>query len=246
MPDFDWEVFISHASEDKDAVARPLANHLSALGVKVWLDESELFLGDSLRTKIDAGLAKSRFGAVILSPSFFAKNWTKAELDGLIARESDGLKVVLPVWHNVNRDEVQSHSPMLAGRLAASTDNGLANVAKAILAAIEGQGPRDRRSRPIYAGRLTKKALLELPKESFLLSNIYGHDMMPKIAQEVPPIEQREEFWKKLLDASISKSKFYVFRDASSYRAHMAARDIYTPENDPRTHADFLLILISR
>ena len=78
--DFDWEVFISHASEDKDTVARPLANHLAALGVKVWFDKSELRLGDSLRTKIDAGLARSRFGVVILSPSLLPRIGPKLNL----------------------------------------------------------------------------------------------------------------------------------------------------------------------
>ena len=246
MPAFDWEVFISHASEDKDAVARPLANHLSTLGLKVWLDESELFLGDSLRTKIDAGLAKSRFGVVILSPSFFAKNWTKAELDGLIARENDGVKVVLPVWHDMTHGDVQSHSPMLAGRLAITTDKGLATVAKAIVAAIEGQGPRGRPLSPIFAGRLTKKIIFDLPDGSFLLSNVFGRDMMPEIAQEIPPLKQRGEFWRKLVDAGISKSKFYVFKDASSYRAHMAVRDIYSPESDSNKCAGFRWILISK
>jgi hypothetical protein len=62
MAKYDWDAFISHASEDKDSVARPLANHLAGFGLKVWLDESELHLGDSLREKIDAGLAQSRFG----------------------------------------------------------------------------------------------------------------------------------------------------------------------------------------
>jgi hypothetical protein len=241
MPDFDWQVFISHASEDKDAIARPLANHLAALGVKVWLDESELRLGDSLRTKIDAGLAKSRFGVVILSPSFFAKNWTKAELDGLIARESNGLKVVLPIWHNVKRDEVEIYSPILAGRLAASTDEGLAKAAKEILAVIEDQGPRSDKPKPIFAGRLTKKALFDFPEGSFLLSNIYNPDMTPRLAEPIPPVEQRATFWRKLVGDGIAKTRVYVFKDASSYRAHMAARDIYVPEGS-RPHTDALPI----
>ncbi|WP_348652424.1 toll/interleukin-1 receptor domain-containing protein [Bradyrhizobium sp. Mp27] len=69
MTDYDWDAFISHASEDKDDVARPLANQLAGFGLRVWLDESEIQLGNSLRVKIDAGLVHSRFGIVILSPS---------------------------------------------------------------------------------------------------------------------------------------------------------------------------------
>ena len=51
-----WDVFISHASEDKEEVARPLARALQEEGYCVWLDDNELSLGDSLRLKIDEGL----------------------------------------------------------------------------------------------------------------------------------------------------------------------------------------------
>jgi histidyl-tRNA synthetase len=60
-------VFISHASEDKESVAIPLADALRRAGLKVWLDKSELTIGDSLRASIDARLSESRFGVVIIS-----------------------------------------------------------------------------------------------------------------------------------------------------------------------------------
>ncbi|WP_415937973.1 toll/interleukin-1 receptor domain-containing protein [Streptomyces sp. 039-1] len=63
-----WDVFISHASEDKEAVARPLRNALTKLGVTVWLDEAQIRIGHSLRRKIDEGIRASRFGIVVLSP----------------------------------------------------------------------------------------------------------------------------------------------------------------------------------
>jgi hypothetical protein len=68
-----WDVFVSHASEDTEAVAVPLADHLSRAGLRVWLDEHVLSVGDSLREKIDEGLAASRFGVVIVSPAFLRK-----------------------------------------------------------------------------------------------------------------------------------------------------------------------------
>jgi hypothetical protein len=128
-----WDVFISHASEDKELVARPLANLLTGSGLNVWLDENELGLGDSLRAKIDQGLAGSRFGVVVLSPAFFAKDWPKQELDGLAALESPERKVILPIWHGVDKREVAKHSPLLAGKLAGNTDSGLGLVAVQIL-----------------------------------------------------------------------------------------------------------------
>lgn len=62
---------------------RPLKQKLEALGLRVWFDESSMKPGDSLRQEIDRGLASSDFGVVILSKSFFKKQWTQAELNGL-------------------------------------------------------------------------------------------------------------------------------------------------------------------
>lgn len=135
-----YDVFISHASEDKADVARPLAIHLQHLGLKVWLDEFELTLGDSLRRSIDHGLVQSSYGVVILSPAFFSKEWPNRELDGLVAREDGRDKVILPVWHNVGADEIINYSPPLADKLAVSTSRGLDHVAKRVFEAVQHEG----------------------------------------------------------------------------------------------------------
>jgi hypothetical protein len=116
-----YDAFISHATEDKDEIARPLAVALQKNGLAIWYDDFQLRVGDSLRRSIDKGLANSRFGIVILSPNFFAKNWPQYELDGLIAKEMVGGKVVLPIWHKVSKDEVIRYSPSLADRVALNT-----------------------------------------------------------------------------------------------------------------------------
>ena len=116
-----FDVFISHASEDKDDVVRPLATTLQSAGLSVWFDEFELKIGDSLRRKIDRGLARSRFGVVILSRAFFGRGWPEYELDGLVTRAASGEQVLLPIWHNVTKQEVMDYSPSLADRLARST-----------------------------------------------------------------------------------------------------------------------------
>lgn len=115
------DVFISHASEDKDDIVRPLAELLREKGFDVWYDEFQLKVGDSLRRSIDQGLAKSRFGIVVLSPAFFAKNWPQYELDGLVQKEMEGSKVILPIWHKVSKSEVIGYSPSLADKLALNT-----------------------------------------------------------------------------------------------------------------------------
>jgi hypothetical protein len=118
----EYDLFISHASEDKDGFVRPFAKRLQDAGLSVWYDEFTLAIGDNLRRSIDRGLAASKFGVVVLSPSFFAKEWPQYELDGLVQRQSaNGQKVILPIWHKVTRDEVLGYSPPLAGLIAVTT-----------------------------------------------------------------------------------------------------------------------------
>lgn len=119
--DKEYDVFISHASEDKDEVARPLAEALRHNGLSVWYDEFELKIGDSLRRKIDKGITKSNFGIIVISRDFISKGWTNYELDGLITRTVNGEQIMLPIWHNITKQEVINYSPSLADKMARST-----------------------------------------------------------------------------------------------------------------------------
>lgn len=131
------EVFISHAHHDKDVV-RPLAAALVDLGWSVWLDELELAVGDSLSGRLETALAESRFGVVVLSPAFFAKQWPLRELAALTAREVvGGAKVVLPVWHDVDERYLMRHAPTLADRIGARTSDGIEHVAHKLAAALK-------------------------------------------------------------------------------------------------------------
>ena len=79
----EYDFFICHASEDKEDLVRRLAETLVTKGAKVWYDEFTLKVGDSLRQEIDRGLAKTKFGIVVLSQYFFDKPWPERELGGL-------------------------------------------------------------------------------------------------------------------------------------------------------------------
>ena len=113
-----YDLFISHATEDKDEFVRPLAEALTRLELDVWYDESTMKLGDSLRESIDKGLRNSRYGVVVVSTAFIAKKWTQYELNGMVAREMNGVKVILPIWHKVSKDEILRYSPTLADKIA--------------------------------------------------------------------------------------------------------------------------------
>lgn len=117
----EYDVFISHASEDKDEFVRDFARALKERGLTVWYDEHSLKWGDSLRREIDKGLAASRFGVVVLSKHFFAKEWPQTELDGLMSKELAGEGRILPIWHNISKDAVLKASPILGNKLAMNT-----------------------------------------------------------------------------------------------------------------------------
>jgi hypothetical protein len=136
-----WDVFVSHASEDKDEVAIPLAQVLRRAGLRVWLDRQELRIGDSLHEKIDEGLANSRYGVVIISPSFLGKRFPRKELDGLFACEdAAGRNLILPVWHQLDKAAVARYSPILADRLAGNTADGIPSVVAQIIDVVTAPG----------------------------------------------------------------------------------------------------------
>ena len=109
--DREFDVFISHASEDKDEIVRPLAHALRSCDLSVWYDEFEFKIGDSLRQQIDKGLSASHFGLVVLSEAFFGKGWTNYELDGLVTKSITGEQVLLPIWHGITKQAVIDYSP---------------------------------------------------------------------------------------------------------------------------------------
>jgi hypothetical protein len=132
-----YDVFISYAVEDKQSVARPLASELRRRGWAVWFDEFELSIGDSLAGAIEQGWSQSRIGVIILSPSFFGKHWTGRELAAFVAREdSESSRLILPVWHGVDTQDVAKFSPALADRLAIDTSAGIPGVVDAIEAVL--------------------------------------------------------------------------------------------------------------
>jgi hypothetical protein len=135
--DYEYDVFISHASEDKDSFVRCLAKQLRDRGYRVWYDEFSLRMGDSLRRSIDYGLANTRYGIVVISPNFLKKEWPQRELDGLAAREVDGKKIILPIWHQLEREDVVKHSPTLADKLAVKTSEGMNYVVSQIVKVLE-------------------------------------------------------------------------------------------------------------
>jgi hypothetical protein len=115
------DAFISHASEDKKALAEPIYHSLTNYGQDIWLDKYELIPGKSLMRQIDDGLIASRYGILLITPSFMKKSWPKVELQALFSAMMAGEKEIIPVWHDVTQKDVRKFSPLLADLLAVTT-----------------------------------------------------------------------------------------------------------------------------
>lgn len=115
------KIFISHASEDKEDVALPLAELLRRRGLEMWLDQWELALGDGLRRSIEQVLSQASFGVAILIPAYSRKVWPMRELGGLFSMETLERKMILPILHNLHHGEIGHRWPMLIERISLYT-----------------------------------------------------------------------------------------------------------------------------
>ena len=170
-----WDVFLSHASEDKESIAIPLVRALEQRGLRVWYDASVLQIGDRLRERIEEGLRNSSAAVVILSRDFFRKQWTRLELDGLFSLEEATGKKILPVWHSLEQGDVARYSPILAGRLAGRTSDGIDNLANLLVGAVTGVPSSDH-------SHTHAAALLEFDEDSHVIGGI---DAVRAFASEV-------------------------------------------------------------
>jgi hypothetical protein len=136
-----YDVFISHASEDKESFVRPLARKLINQNVSVWYDEFTLLPGDSLCKSIDIGLSQSRYGIVIISKAFFDKKWTNWEIDGLVQRQLfQNEKVIIPIWLDVSLEDVVEYSLPLSNIIAIIANKGMQHVIDQLMKVLKPEG----------------------------------------------------------------------------------------------------------
>jgi TIR domain len=133
-----WDIFMSHASPDKPWV-RSLVKALRANGVTVWFDEDSLEWGEDLQRGINRGLINSRKAIAVLSQSYLAeRKWTEAEISGLLARETLGEILILPIWHGITEEDLKKYNLILASRIAKVSDSDNYDViVQAVLKALD-------------------------------------------------------------------------------------------------------------
>ncbi len=181
-------LFISHASEDKDDFVRPLAETLKSAGFGVWYDEYELTMGDSLLRRIDDGLKKADYGVVVLSKSFFAKEWPRRELEGLLALEDANRKLILPVWLGVTKEEVADFSPILAARLSPKGDKGVPHILDEIRKAISVSSRTREVAAPVEAKSKLKAISRKLSSKENELKRINSFAGVEEVSKAVNEI----------------------------------------------------------
>lgn len=143
----DPDVFICHASEDKKDVAVPLVEGLKERHISTWIDVERLTIGDRLRPSVDAALTRCEFAAVVLSPFFFEKVWTRYELEEIMYRSMDDSQVMLPILHNMTRKDMLRHAPFMKGKVSRSTaDFSITQIAEEIARVIHAADPSRYRS----------------------------------------------------------------------------------------------------
>jgi hypothetical protein len=160
-----WDVFISHAFEDKESFVRPLAEALRQLGVSVWYDEFSLQIGDSLSRGIDYGIGGSKFGVVVISRAFVTKNWPAHELRGLVNRDVEDEFRILPIWHGVTKSDVKSLSPSLADKIAIDTSTVNAEEAALAILRVVRRDLYDAHPRAMLEANITGDAIDDLQSE---------------------------------------------------------------------------------
>jgi hypothetical protein len=134
---YEYDAFISHAVEDKIPIANELCAKLEMAGLKIWYSGKELGVGDSIEKTIERGLNRSRYGIVIFSPTYLAKNWTIREFYTLLAKEIEEQKVILPVLYNITLDELKNKDLVMADRFAVNSDKGIDFVVERLVREIK-------------------------------------------------------------------------------------------------------------
>jgi 8-oxo-dGTP diphosphatase len=150
--DYKYDVFVSFAMEDHDALAGPLVQELRDAGLRVWFAPHNVGYGESLTARVEEGLAQSRFLVAVLSKRAFAKKWVKAEIRSMLARELDlGSDHVIPVLFGITHAEVQRELPLLAQKLSIDAKIGVEAVSNAIMNAVSTKSARSSEGRALRA-----------------------------------------------------------------------------------------------
>lgn len=193
---YEYDAFISHAVEDKIPIANELCAKLEAAGLKIWYSGKELGIGDSIEKTIEKGLNRSRYGIVVFSPTYLAKNWTIREFYTLLAKEIEEQKVILPVLYNITLDELKNKDLVMADRFAVNADKGIDFVVERLVREIKRTNTINSVRRP-WLSKIRFILLLSLLANVGFLSKatLFRNDPFQQgPLQKMQPIDYRQQY----------------------------------------------------
>lgn len=197
--EYKYDAFISHAVEDKLAIANDLARGLEEAGLSIWYSGSELNAGDSIDKVIQDGLHRSRYGIVILSKNYLDKNWTMKELHFLMSKEGPERKVILPVLFDVSPEDLAAKDINLADRYGLRADGGMGVLVKKLVAEINKgkqteKKEANRRARRRWVAGVTALIILSgsaYTGTQFYHARVQGNDAEAVVAHHIAGLESR-------------------------------------------------------
>jgi hypothetical protein len=175
---YSYDLFISHAVEDKILLVNELAARLEAQGIKVWYTGQELSIGDVVCDTLVEGMRHCRYGIVVFSPSYISKMKPSAEFSTLINYKRQGEKVIIPVLFEVTPGELAIRSILPHNVMAIYSSNGLDDIVTRLLQQINlPHKPSPAKSTSVFKSRKGKRyAALLLAAGVVLL--LYGFSML--------------------------------------------------------------------
>lgn len=126
-----YHLFVSYASED-EAYVSDLSKSVTFLGLRVWVAPLSLKIGDKLLDSINVGLMASEYGLIVLSPTYISKSWTSYELDVLLRQHIESEKKLFPLWHGVDKEQLDAWNPGLSGLVALRSTEGTGVISRKI------------------------------------------------------------------------------------------------------------------
>lgn len=170
------KAFLSHATEDKERFAVPLARELRGKGVEVWLDQWEMKAGDSLVRKVFTGIEDASIFIVVVSDISVTKPWVQEELDAAVIRKIQSTCKIIPVV----LDDVEVPAPLKHLLWVSETRLGLDGTVSEIVRSVFDMETKPPLGRPpTYASIGGYAQIAADPVDNVILNLIIDHQLNP-------------------------------------------------------------------
>jgi|GEM_PF-3125149 len=140
-----YDVFISHAVEDRKRYADPLVEELRRHGIRVWYSRDELELGGSLSELVERGMRRSRAALILASKDYFGRHWTGYERQTLFAMLRKRPDAFFIVRCGMTHEELVQHWPEVSDICTIAYTDDLAPVTERLAAPILARRRKTRR-----------------------------------------------------------------------------------------------------